>query len=134
MCVYVCVSVCLVTSLSTHSRRSSRKLEIIRFGNGFSFSRKHLQTKLLYNWDVTIKSCAADGWRRQQRRNDSCASCSLLVQEAQFCTNTALIFVRNVLMTVDKKLLKSMDSGGELANIFVRQSVVCTEEGFFASG
>ena len=27
------------------------------------FFRKQLQTKLLYNWDVAIKYCAADGWR-----------------------------------------------------------------------
>ena len=37
----------------------------------FFCHRKHLQTTLLYHWDVTIKSCAADGWRRRQRRTDS---------------------------------------------------------------
>ena len=43
-----------------------------------SHARRNLQTKLLYNWDVTIKSCVGNGWRRQQWRTDSCASCSLL--------------------------------------------------------
>ena len=31
----------------------------------FPCNRWQLQTKLLYNWDITIKSCAADGRRRQ---------------------------------------------------------------------
>jgi len=35
---------------------------------------------------------------------------------------------------MDKKLLKSMDSSGKFANIFVGQGVVCKEKGFLASG